>query len=192
MIEVKVEAYCQDCPGFAPYVSEQGGTMFFDNTPMKFGNTIVRCEHESKCKEIVRRKPMINVRFEDFCKDNPEFWPFIESFELRCEKPMGTIDYCKINNVFNDVVTGYSTQPYAIHYMFDNRDFQLGISVRLLDGKMSGRRIVKYIPFEELAILADRDVMFPNFPELADYSTKSLIIETIEQAINDLEDGICL
>ena len=55
MIKIKVEDYCHNCPEFSPYIGAfgNGGMMLFGETLTDFGDTVVHCENEHRCRVMM-------------------------------------------------------------------------------------------------------------------------------------------
>jgi len=54
MIKLDIQEYCQNCPYFEPEVISRPTTFYVDNEEhtVYIGDTIVKCESRTKCREI--------------------------------------------------------------------------------------------------------------------------------------------
>lgn len=53
MIKLDVQEYCHDCSHFEACVERS--TYYFGDVEVQVGDTIVRCEHETRCRHLVER-----------------------------------------------------------------------------------------------------------------------------------------
>lgn len=69
MIKLDVCEYCQDCLEFEPYVDQRPDLYYSNEEQCLFGDTVVKCENQCKCKVLynhLKKENNDGISFEKF------------------------------------------------------------------------------------------------------------------------------